>query len=97
MASQAGTPRVKAEGVYNAAERSYTLTLSQSCPATPGQPTKEPFVIPVNLGLLAHDGRELPLQLAHWNVSEVARRTGLARMTLYRRMKRAGIVAPNRA
>jgi aminopeptidase N len=73
--SQAGTPRVKAEGVYNAAERSYTLTLSQSCPATPGQAEKAPFVIPVNLGLLAHDGRELPLQLAHWTNAEPGTRS----------------------
>ncbi len=62
--SQAGTPRLQARGSYNAAERSYTLTLSQSCPATPGQPDKEPFVVPVTLGLLAQDGRALPLQLA---------------------------------
>ncbi len=62
--SQAGTPRLQARGEYNATERSYTLTLSQSCPATPDQPAKEPFVIPVTLGLLAQDGRSLPLQLA---------------------------------
>jgi len=36
------------------------------------------------------------LRNAHWNVSAVARDMGLSRMTLYRRMKRAGIVAPNR-
>ena len=36
------------------------------------------------------------LRAAQWNVSEVARAMGLARMTLYRRMKRAGIVPPNR-
>ena len=36
------------------------------------------------------------LRAAHWNVSAVARQMGLARMTLYRRMKRAGIVPPNR-
>jgi len=34
------------------------------------------------------------LQAAHWNVSEVARQLGLSRMTLYRRMKRWGIVSP---
>jgi len=62
--SQAGTPRLEARGLYNAAERSYTLSLSQTCPATPGQSTKEPFVIPVTLGLLSRDGRALPLQLA---------------------------------
>jgi sigma-54 dependent transcriptional regulator, acetoin dehydrogenase operon transcriptional activator AcoR len=37
------------------------------------------------------------LRQAHWNISDVARQMGLARMTLYRRMKRAGIVPPNRA
>ena len=62
--SQAGTPRLEARGIYNAAERSYTLSLSQTCPATPGQSSKEPFVIPVTLGLLSRDGHALPLQLA---------------------------------
>jgi aminopeptidase N len=61
--SQAGTPRVSASGAYDAASRSYTLTLSQSCAPTPGQPVKEPFVIPVSLGLVTADGRSLPLQL----------------------------------
>jgi transcriptional regulator of acetoin/glycerol metabolism len=46
-----------------------------------------------------NDGPEALLQAlraAQWNVSAVARQMGLARMTLYRRMKRAGIVPPNR-
>ncbi|WP_246309524.1 sigma-54-dependent Fis family transcriptional regulator, partial [Hydrogenophaga aromaticivorans] len=45
------------------------------------------------------DGPEALLQAlraAHWNVSAVARAMGLSRMTLYRRMKRAAIVPPNR-
>ncbi|MBO9680863.1 MAG: aminopeptidase N [Acidovorax sp.] len=58
--SQAGTPRVQASGQYDAAARSYTLTLSQSCPPTPGQPEKLPFVIPVTLGLLAASGEAIP-------------------------------------
>ena len=62
--SQAGTPRLQARGEYNAAERSYTLTLSQSCPATPEQTEKAPFVLPVTLGLLSRDGHPLPLQWA---------------------------------
>jgi aminopeptidase N len=60
---QAGTPRLSAHGVYDAATRSYTLSFVQSCPPTPGQPVKDPFVIPVNIGLLGTDGRELPVQL----------------------------------
>ena len=62
--SQAGTPRVAALGVYDAAASTYTLSLSQSCAPTTGQPGKEPFVIPVALGLLGADGQDLPLQLA---------------------------------
>ena len=64
--AQAGTPVVKAEGHYDAAARSYTLTLSQSCPATPGQPRKEPFVIPVRMGLVGPGGRDVPLKLDDW-------------------------------
>ena len=65
--AQAGTPVVKARGHYDAAARRYTLTLSQSCRATPGQPQKEPFVIPVRLGLVGPDGSDLPLRLTSWD------------------------------
>ena len=43
--------------------------------------------------------RELLRQLraAHWNISAAARAMGLARMTLYRRMQRWGIEAPNKS
>ncbi|TBO32844.1 aminopeptidase N [Aquabacterium lacunae] len=61
--SQAGTPRVQAHGEYNAEHRQYTLRLTQTCPATPGQPSKQPFVIPVAMGLVAADGRNLELHL----------------------------------
>ena len=60
--SQAGTPCLQATGRYDAAARRYTLTLSQSCAPTSGQAVKQPFVIPVGLGLLGADGRDLPLQ-----------------------------------
>ncbi len=73
--SQAGTPHVLAEGRYDTDTRSYTLTLTQSCAPTPGQPVKEPFVIPVALGLLDERGAELPMQLAHWNQPETGTRT----------------------
>ncbi len=62
--SQAGTPVIEAEGNYDAEARSYTLRLVQSCPPTPGQPDKQPMVIPLRLGLLGADGRDLPLALA---------------------------------
>jgi aminopeptidase N len=61
--SQAGTPIVQAETRYDEAARTYTLRLTQSCPATPGQPDKLPFHIPVSVGLLGKDGRDLPLTI----------------------------------
>ncbi len=61
--AQAGTPRVRARGAYDAGARTYTLTLEQGIAPTPGQPMKEPMVIPVALGLLGADGAALPLQL----------------------------------
>jgi len=61
--SQAGTPRLSVSEQYDEAAQTYRLTFRQSCPPTPGQPTKEPFVIPVELGLLAADGSDLPLRL----------------------------------
>jgi aminopeptidase N len=57
--SQAGTPRVRAQGSFDEAAGRYTLTLSQSCPPTPGQAEKLPFVIPVAYGLLDASGREV--------------------------------------
>jgi aminopeptidase N len=62
--SQAGTPEVVATGRYDAGTRSYHLELTQRVPATPGQPEKKPMVIPLALGLLGRDGRDLPLTLA---------------------------------
>ncbi len=62
--AQAGTPRVRAVGHYDAMTKTYALTLTQSCAPTPGQPLKEPFVIPVGLGLIGPDGQDQPLQLA---------------------------------
>jgi aminopeptidase N len=61
--SQAGTPIVQAETRYDEAARTYELRLIQTCPATPGQPEKLPFHIPVAVGLLGQDGNDLPLTL----------------------------------
>ncbi|MEQ6327487.1 aminopeptidase N [Pseudomonas chengduensis] len=61
--TQAGTPRLEVSEAYDAAAQTYSLTFRQSCPATPGQSEKLPFVIPVALGLLDAQGVELPLRL----------------------------------
>ncbi len=55
--SQAGTPKVRAEWTRDGGR--FTLRLSQEVPPTPGQPMKEPAVIPVLLGLLDGDGAEI--------------------------------------
>nr|WP_315484220.1 aminopeptidase N [uncultured Undibacterium sp.] len=60
---QAGTPRVKAQASYDAAAKTYTLTLSQSCPKTAGQTKKLPFHIPVAVGLIDAEGNDVALQL----------------------------------
>ncbi|MBX9832505.1 MAG: aminopeptidase N [Burkholderiaceae bacterium] len=62
--SQAGTPRLATRGEHDAAAQTYTLHFSQSCTPTPGQAAKEPFVIPVSLGLVgASSGAALPLHV----------------------------------
>jgi aminopeptidase N len=61
--SQAGTPVVQAETRWDEQAQTYELRLVQSCPATPGQPEKLPFHIPVAVGLLGRDGRDLPLTI----------------------------------
>jgi aminopeptidase N len=58
---QAGTPRLSGEGRHDAATQTYTLTLRQHTPPTPGQPDKQPLPIPVKLALFDTDGRMLPL------------------------------------
>ena len=64
--SQAGTPHLTASGTYNAAAQTYTLTLMQHCAPTVGQSSKEPFVIPIAVGLVgATTGRALALHSAH--------------------------------
>ncbi|AMO24519.1 aminopeptidase N [Ramlibacter solisilvae] len=60
---QAGTPRLTVRDRYDEASRSYELSVTQQCPPTPGQPAKRPMHMPLALGLLAPDGRELPLRL----------------------------------
>jgi aminopeptidase N len=59
--SQAGTPLLKVTDEYDEAAQRYTLLVEQSCPPTPGQLEKQPFVIPLAMGLLGEAGN-LPLR-----------------------------------
>ena len=61
---QAGTPELTIQGEYDATDGTYTLSVRQETPATPGQPVKHPFHIPLAIGLLGADGQEQPVWLA---------------------------------
>jgi aminopeptidase N len=56
---QAGTPVLEIKGEHDAAARRFTLTVRQSCAPTPGQDAKLPFHIPLAVGLIGPDGRDL--------------------------------------
>ena len=57
---QAGTPRVEARLVHDAAARTATLHLAQHVVPTPGQPDKKPMPIPLRTALIgAVSGREV--------------------------------------
>src|SRR5262245_5721345 len=62
--SQAGTPAVTISGRFDAARKTFILECAQAIPATPGQPSKEPMVIPLSIGLVGKDGRDLALKAA---------------------------------
>ena len=61
--TQAGTPEIVVTPHYDARAKTYRLDVAQKIPPTPGQPTKEPMVIPLAIGLLGKNGGELPLVL----------------------------------
>jgi aminopeptidase N len=61
--SQAGTPEVAVTSTYDAKAKTCALEIAQVIPPTPGQPAKEPMIIPLALGLVGTDGRDLPLVL----------------------------------
>ncbi len=58
---QAGTPLVTASGAYDATKQTFTLSLEQTVPPTPGQSAKEAMHIPLKMGLLLEDGSEAAL------------------------------------
>ncbi len=64
---QAGTPVLHASGSYDAATQTYGLRLRQSRPeryaGRDDAPAWEPLHVPVRVGLLGADGKDLPLRL----------------------------------
>ncbi|KAI8468066.1 MAG: hypothetical protein J3K34DRAFT_523265 [Monoraphidium minutum] len=60
---QAGTPQLTVSTSYDAAAKTFTINTRQATPPTPGQPNKVPVMIPLKVGLLGPDGKDLPLKL----------------------------------
>ncbi len=60
---QAGTPRVKVTSEYNESAQTFILKFKQSCPPTPERQDKQPFLIPIAMGLLGEAGC-LPIKIA---------------------------------
>ncbi len=54
--SQAGTPELDINAHWDSSKGEYTLTINQDCKPTPGQPHKEPFLIPLRLALFSKAG-----------------------------------------
>lgn len=59
--SQAGTPEVSVEEIYDAAEQTFTLKLRQSTPATAGQNRKLPMHIPLRVEFVTMTGEAVDL------------------------------------
>ena len=54
---QAGTPQLNVERSWNATTGELTLQLQQRTEPTPGQPQKQPLVLPLAIALVTADGR----------------------------------------
>jgi aminopeptidase N len=54
---QAGTPLVSASTAYDAATSTFTLSLEQTVPATPGQTSKQTLHIPLSTALILDNGQ----------------------------------------
>jgi aminopeptidase N len=61
--SQSGTPVLTASGRYDAPARTYTLDIEQALLAANGSRRKPPLHIPLAIGLVGPDGRDMPLRL----------------------------------
>jgi len=61
--SQAGTPEITVSHRYDKEVGTLALTVGQSTPDTPGQTDKKPLHIPIAVGFIGPDGKDIPLQL----------------------------------
>jgi len=60
--SQAGTPELTVRATYDESAQHLTLHVVQSCPATRETVAKQPFFMPLAVGLLDDQGASIPLE-----------------------------------
>ena len=68
--SQAGTPEVTATWTYDGEAKTFEMTLTQNTPDTPGQRYKKPVLMPVSVGLVGPDGKDMALHLENEDASD---------------------------
>lgn len=62
---QAGTPKVKVKTQFNPDQKELILECTQTCPDTPKQKNKKPFVIPLAVGVLNSKGEDCINETPH--------------------------------
>jgi aminopeptidase N len=75
---QAGTPVLEVTGDYDKAAKTFTLNVSQSCPATPGQEHKDVYHLPLKIGLLDQEGSDIRFPLIDLNVANIDDTSGFS-------------------
>ena len=98
--NQAGTPVVTATQEFDEGAGALTLTLAQHTGPTPGQDTKEPFVIPIALGLVDPRGAATRMRVSaatpatpHETASGVFELTTASRTLTFTGLKQRPIVS----
>jgi len=75
---QAGTPVLEVAGDYDKAAKTFTLNVSQSCPATPGQEHKDVYHLPLKIGLLDPEGSDIRFPVMDLNVANIDDTSGFS-------------------
>ncbi|MBV9558201.1 MAG: aminopeptidase N, partial [Pseudolabrys sp.] len=95
--SQAGTPQVTVTSHYDEKAKTLTLDCEQSVPPTPNQPTKEPMLMPIAVGLIGTDGSDLPLTLEGKTLQRgVLTLTGVKQQFVFTNVPAKPVVSANR-
>jgi len=94
--AQAGTPEVTVATRHDAAAKTFTVECRQVVPPTPGQPAKQPMVIPLRLGLVGKTGRDLPLMRDGKPAGDVVELTEAAQRFVFSGLAERPVLSINR-